>query len=159
MSVCRGIGAVPLRHGHTACTCVVPAQSIGYFNSNYNEYVQVSDMAVYQGDESLYKSYPCTYDGKGTFTFYLIYYVSDGFSTYWGGCDFAIGYIGDTLYWLAAPGSAGNVYQYQFLLFNSEQANGNSYTRESVGSKSYSNVKMLPFTVASSASPASSAVE
>ena len=27
-------------------TCTVPAQSIGYFNSNYNEYVYVSDMAV-----------------------------------------------------------------------------------------------------------------
>lgn len=84
--------------------------------------------------------------------------MSDGFSIYWGGCDLAIGYIGDTLYWLSAPGSSAKVYQYQFLLFNSEQANGNTYMRESVGSKSYSNVKMLPFTVPSSVSPAPSAV-
>lgn len=36
-------------------------------------------MAVYQGDERMYASYPCTYDGKGTFSFYLIYYVSEGY--------------------------------------------------------------------------------
>lgn len=82
--------------------------------------------------------------------YYAYLGMSDGFSTYWGGCDLAIGYIGDTLYWLSAPGSSGNVYQYQFLLFNSEQPSGNSYTRESVGSKSYSNVKMLPFAMVSS---------
>lgn len=60
-------------------TCTVPAQSIGYFNSNYNEYVYVSDMAVYTGNESAYASYPCTFDGKDTFSFYLIYYVSAGY--------------------------------------------------------------------------------
>jgi len=60
-------------------TCVVPAQSIGYFNSNYNEYVQVSDMAVYTGNKNAYASYPCTYDGKGKFTFNLIYFVTGGY--------------------------------------------------------------------------------
>lgn len=64
---------------HDDNTCTVPAQSIGYFNSNYNEYVYVSDMAVYLGEESAYTSYPCTFDGKDTFTFYLIYYVSAGY--------------------------------------------------------------------------------
>lgn len=85
--------------------------------------------------------------------------MSDGFSTYWGGCDLAIGYIGDTLYWLAAPGSAGEVYQYQFLLFNSAQPSNNSYLRESVGGKSYSNVRMSPFALTpSSGSGTSSSV-
>ncbi|HIY67818.1 MAG TPA: hypothetical protein H9828_00190 [Candidatus Alistipes intestinigallinarum] len=60
-------------------TCTVPAQTIGYFNSNYNEYVFVADMAVYTGDDSAYASYPCTFDGKDTFSFYLIYYVSAGY--------------------------------------------------------------------------------
>ena len=60
-------------------TCTVPAQSIGYYNSNYNEYVQVADMAVYTGNSAAYSSYPCTYDGKGNFSFYLIYYVSAGY--------------------------------------------------------------------------------
>lgn len=60
-------------------TCTVPAQSIGYYNSNYNEYVKVSDMAEYTGNKSAYSSYPCTYDGKGNFSFYLIYFVSSGY--------------------------------------------------------------------------------
>lgn len=60
-------------------TCTVPGQSIGYFNSNYNEYVYVADMAEYTGNESAYTSYPCTFDGKDTFSFYLIYYVSSGY--------------------------------------------------------------------------------
>lgn len=60
-------------------TCTVPAQSIGYFNSNYNEYVYVADMAEYTGNPGAYASYPCTFDGKDTFTFYLIYYVSSGY--------------------------------------------------------------------------------
>lgn len=60
-------------------TCTVPAQSIGYYNSNYEEYVKVADMAEYTGSKSAYNSYPCTYDGKGTFSFYLIYYVSAGY--------------------------------------------------------------------------------
>lgn len=60
-------------------TCTVPAQSIGYFNSNYNQYVQVSDMAVYTKNPAAYSSYPCTYDGKSTFSFYLIYFVEEGY--------------------------------------------------------------------------------
>lgn len=60
-------------------TCTVPAQSIGYYNSNYQEYVKVSDMAEYTGNKSAYSSYPCTYDGNGTFSFYLIYFVSAGY--------------------------------------------------------------------------------
>ena len=60
-------------------TCVVPAQSIGFFNSNYNEYVQVADMAVYTNNKNAYDTYPCTYDGKGKFTFNLIYFVTEGF--------------------------------------------------------------------------------
>ncbi len=60
-------------------SCTVPAQSIGYYNSNYNEYVKVADMAVYTGNKSAYSSYPCTYDGESTFSFYLIYYVSAGY--------------------------------------------------------------------------------
>lgn len=32
---------------HDDNTCTVPGQSIGYFNSNYNEYVYVADMAEY----------------------------------------------------------------------------------------------------------------
>ncbi len=64
---------------HDDNTCTVPAQSIGYYNSNYNEYVYVSDMAVYTGSDAAYASYPCTFDGKDTFSFYLIYYVSAGY--------------------------------------------------------------------------------
>lgn len=64
---------------HDDNTCTVPAQSIGYYNSNYNEYVFVADMAVYTGNESAYASYPCTFDGKNTFSFYLIYYVTGGY--------------------------------------------------------------------------------
>ncbi len=60
-------------------TCTVPSQSIGYYNSTYNEYVKVADMAVYTGNKSAYSSYPCTYDGESTFSFYLIYYVSAGY--------------------------------------------------------------------------------
>lgn len=66
-----------IRHADNSCT--VPAQSIGFFNTNYNEYVYVADMAVYTGNESAYASYPCTFDGKNTFTFYLIYYVTGGY--------------------------------------------------------------------------------
>lgn len=57
---------------------VVPGQSIGYLYSDTNEYVQVSDIAQYLGDESYYNSYPCWFDGKQTYTLNLIYYVSDG---------------------------------------------------------------------------------
>lgn len=64
---------------HDDGTCTVPAQSIGYLNTNYNEYVFVSDMAVYNNNDAYYDSYPCTYDGKGNFAFYLIYYVSQGY--------------------------------------------------------------------------------
>ena len=64
---------------HDDNTCTVPAQSIGYFNSNYNEYVFVSDMAIYTGSDAAYASYPCTFDGKNSFSFYLIYYVSGGY--------------------------------------------------------------------------------
>lgn len=60
-------------------TCTVPAQSIGYYNSNYEEYVKVADMAEYTGSKTAYSSYPCTYDGNGTFSFYLIYFVSAGY--------------------------------------------------------------------------------
>ena len=52
---------------HDDNTCTVPAQSIGYYNSNYNEYVYVADMAVYTGNDSAYASYPCTFDGESTF--------------------------------------------------------------------------------------------
>lgn len=61
---------------------VVPGQSIGYFYSDSNEYVQVSDIAQYLGDESYYGSYPCYFDGKQTYTLNLIYYVSDGIFTF-----------------------------------------------------------------------------
>ena len=64
---------------HDDNTCTLPAQSIGYYNSNYNEYVYVADMAVYTGNDSAYASYPCTFDGESTFSFYLIYYVSSGY--------------------------------------------------------------------------------
>lgn len=65
---------------HADNTCTVPAQSIGFFNTNYNEYVYVADMAVYTGNEDAYASYPCTYDEQTkTYTFYLIYYVSGGY--------------------------------------------------------------------------------
>lgn len=60
-------------------SCVVPEQSIGYFNSNYNQYVRVSDMAVYTKNPAAYSSYPCTYDGESTFSFYLIYFVDEGY--------------------------------------------------------------------------------
>ena len=49
------------------------------FFQNYNEYVYVADMAVYTGNDSAYASYPCTFDGESTFSFYLIYYVSSGY--------------------------------------------------------------------------------
>lgn len=64
---------------HDDNTVTVPAQSIGYFNSNYNEYVYVADMAVYTGNDAAYGSYPCTFDGTSEFSFYLIYYVSAGY--------------------------------------------------------------------------------
>ena len=64
---------------HDDNTCTVPAQSIGYYNSTYNEYVFVADMAVYTGNDAAYSSYPCTFDGKSTYSFYLIYYVSSGY--------------------------------------------------------------------------------
>lgn len=63
---------------HDDNTCTVPAQSIGYFHTTYNEYVYVADMAVYLGDDAAYAQYPCTYDGKNTYTFTLIYYISAG---------------------------------------------------------------------------------
>lgn len=59
-------------------TVVVPGQSIGYLYDGTNEYVQVSDIAQYLGDETYYNSYPCWFDGKQTYTLNLIYYVSDG---------------------------------------------------------------------------------
>ena len=66
----------------------------------------------------------------------------------------AIGYIGDTLYCVAAPGSSGEVYSYQFLLFGSETATSSTYLRESVGSKTYSSLSLSPLALAqSSASP------
>lgn len=65
---------------HKDNTCTVPAQSIGYYNAVYNEYVYVSDMAVYQKNDAAYASYPCTFDEQtGTFSFSLIYYVSAGY--------------------------------------------------------------------------------
>ncbi len=65
---------------HDDDTCTVPAQSIGYYNSNYNEYVYVADMAVYTGNDAAYSSYPCTFDkNTNTYSFYLIYYVSSGY--------------------------------------------------------------------------------
>lgn len=61
---------------------VVPGQSIGYFDESVNEYVQVSDLAQYLGDDNFYSQYPCTFDGKQTFSLNLIYYVTDGIYTY-----------------------------------------------------------------------------
>lgn len=59
-------------------SCTVPAQSIGYFHSTYNQYVQVADYAEYYGDKSYYNSYPCSFDGKNTYTFNVIYFVKEG---------------------------------------------------------------------------------
>ena len=85
---------------------------------------------------------------------YVFLGMSDGFSIYWGGCSMAIGYIGYTLYCVAAPGSSGEVYSYQFLLFGSETATSSTYLRESVGSKTYSSLSLSPLALAqSSASP------
>lgn len=61
---------------------VVPGQSVGYYYSDSNEYVYVSDIAQYVGDDSVYGSFPCTFDGKQTFTLNLVYYVSDGMFGY-----------------------------------------------------------------------------
>lgn len=61
---------------------VVPGQSVGYYYSESNEYVYVSDIAQYVGDDSVYSSFPCTFDGKQTFTLNLVYYVSDGMFGY-----------------------------------------------------------------------------
>ena len=60
---------------------VVPGQSIGYLYESTNEYVQVSDIAQYMGDDSYYSTFPCTYDGK-TFTLTLLYYVTEGIFNY-----------------------------------------------------------------------------
>lgn len=56
----------------------VPAQSIGYYYEDVREYVYVSDVAQYLGDDSYYQSYPCTFDGDQTFMLNLVYYVSEG---------------------------------------------------------------------------------
>ena len=61
---------------------VVPGQSIGYYYSDTGEYVCVSDIAQYFGDEAYYDRFPCTFDGKQTFTLNLIYYVTDGLFGY-----------------------------------------------------------------------------
>ena len=61
---------------------VVPGQSIGYYYSDSDEYVCVSDIAQYFGDDSYYSRFPCSFDGKQTFTLNLIYYVSDGLFGY-----------------------------------------------------------------------------
>lgn len=63
-------------------TVVVPGQSIGYYYSDSDEYVCVSDIAQYFGDDSYYSRFPCTFDGKQTFTLNLIYYVTDGLFGY-----------------------------------------------------------------------------
>ena len=56
----------------------VPAQSIGYFFSDSNEYVYVSDIAQHLGDDSYYSNFPCYYDGEQTLVLNLVYYVKDG---------------------------------------------------------------------------------
>lgn len=61
---------------------VVPGQSIGYYYGDTGEYVCVSDFAQYFGDEAYYDRFPCTFDGKQTFTLNLIYYVTDGLFGY-----------------------------------------------------------------------------
>ena len=61
---------------------VVPGQSIGYYYSGSDEYVYVSDIAQYLGDEASYDRFPCTFDGKQTFTLNLVYYVTDGMFGY-----------------------------------------------------------------------------
>lgn len=61
---------------------VVPGQSIGYYYSGSDEYVYVSDIAQYLGDEAYYDRFPCTFDGKQTFTLNLAYYVTDGMFGY-----------------------------------------------------------------------------
>ena len=61
---------------------VVPGQSIGYYYSGSDEYVYVSDIAQYLGDEAYYDRFPCTFDGKQTFTLNLVYYVTDGMFGY-----------------------------------------------------------------------------
>lgn len=63
-------------------TVVVPGQSIGYYYSGSDEYVYVSDVAQYLGDDSYYSRFPCTFDGKQTFDLNLVYYVSDGMFGY-----------------------------------------------------------------------------
>lgn len=63
-------------------TVVVPGQSIGYYYSGSDEYVYVSDIAQYLGDEAYYDRFPCTFDGQQTFTLNLVYYVTDGMFGY-----------------------------------------------------------------------------
>lgn len=60
-------------------TVVVPGQSTGYYIESAGEYCYVADIAQYLGNSSLYSSYPCTWDGKKTFTLNLIYYGSTGY--------------------------------------------------------------------------------
>lgn len=60
----------------------VTAQSIGYFFSDSNEYVYVSDIAQYLGDDSYYSNFPCYYDGEQTLVLNLVYYVKDGIFNY-----------------------------------------------------------------------------
>lgn len=63
-------------------TVVVPGQSIGYYYSGSDEYVYVSDIAQYLGDEAYYDRFPCTFDGQQAFTLNLVYYVTDGMFGY-----------------------------------------------------------------------------
>ena len=71
-----GVGFVFMINKDNSVT--VPAQSIGYYYEDVREYVYVSDVAQYLGDDSYYQSYPCTFDGKQTFMLNLVYYVTDG---------------------------------------------------------------------------------
>ena len=74
-------------------TVVVPGQSMGYYYESSGSYVYVSDLAQYLGEDSLYSSYPCTWDGDRTFTLTLIYYVPDG--GYFGYGEEKIVFAGD----------------------------------------------------------------
>ncbi|MCR5004175.1 MAG: hypothetical protein K5984_07370 [Bacteroidales bacterium] len=55
-------------------TTEVPKQTTGTFNSNYNQYINVSDYPHNPNHDYTYKSYPCTFDGDRTYSFTLIYY-------------------------------------------------------------------------------------
>ena len=96
---------------------------------------------------SLYmKRFTCDPDGRYK-NYYVTLGLSDGLSIYWGGNSIALGFIDGVIRMTPSPYSDAAISSYQFLLFTSEKATGDSYAKQSIGSKSYSNLCLEPFDI------------